>query len=439
LSREPKRTPTIWFETGNLFVYFNWNLHPTGVQRVGLEILRAARAAYGDRVAFCRLSHYTARFEPIDYDRILAASAGPEFGEAASCRLMERPRAVSRQIIRFLGRYPAMLYHDYLHGRRAERRFAARVAPGDVVVCLGLPWGSPDYGLRVAAAKRRYGVRFALLIHDVIPFTDPDLSHRTFMMGFRRGFQIAIGACDLVFVSSEFCRAAIDKLCRERGWPLARIARIPFGAGFAIEAAGAAVRPMEWPARFVLFVSSIDRRKNHALMLRVWRRLLERHGAAAVPSLIFLGGGGDNVGTILAEARADETLRAKVTMIRSASDNLVREAYRRCLFTVYPSFTEGWGLPVAESLAFGKFCIVSNRASLPEVGGDLVDYLDPADDDMALAMVERALYEPGYLAARTARIVADYREPTWDECARALVAAADTLDEAKPLPGRASI
>lgn len=426
MSREPKRTPTIWFETGDLFVHFNWNLHPTGIQRVGLEILRAARAAYGDRVAFCRLSRYTARFEPIDYDRILAASAGPEFGEAASRRLMERPRAVSRQIIRFLGRYPATLYHDYLQGRRAERRFAARVAPGDVVICLGLPWGTPDYGLRIAAAKRRYGVRFALLIHDVIPFTDLDLCQHKFAMGFRRWFQNVIGACDLVFVSSEFCRAAIDALCRERGWPLARIERIPFGAGFTVDAASDGAT-MEWPARFVLFVSSIDRRKNHALMLRVWRRLLERHGAAAVPSLIFLGVGG-NVGTILAEASADDALRAKVTMIRGASDNLVREAYRRCLFTVYPSFTEGWGLPVAESLAFGKFCIVSNRASLPEVGGDLVDYLDPADDDAALAIVERALYEPGYLAARTARIATQYRAPTWDECARALMVAAASLD-----------
>jgi glycosyltransferase involved in cell wall biosynthesis len=74
----------------------------------------------------------------------------------------------------------------------------------------------------------------------------------------------------------------------------------------------------------------------------------------------------------------------------------------RACFTVFPSLCEGWGLPIAESLAHGKFFVASNRTSIPEVGGDLIDYFDPSDDDDALAKIERLLFEPGYLAAREA-------------------------------------
>jgi glycosyltransferase involved in cell wall biosynthesis len=77
-------------------------------------------------------------------------------------------------------------------------------------------------------------------------------------------------------------------------------------------------------------------------------------------------------------------------------------------------------LPIAESLAHGKFCVASNRTSIPEVGCDLIDYFDPSDDD-ALAKIERLLFEPGYLAAKEARLLAEYRRSTWAHCARSLV------------------
>src|ERR1044071_485576 len=86
---------------------------------------------------------------------------------------------------------------------------------------------------------------------------------------------------------------------------------------------------------------------------------------------------------------------------------------RACLFTVFPSLSEGWGLPIVESLAHGKFCVASNHTSIPEAGGKLIDYFDPMDEDDALAKIERPLIEPGYLAAREAQLRAEYRARTW--------------------------
>ena len=51
----------VWFEVDDLFVHFDWNLHPTGIQRVALAIMQAAHARQGDRIAFCS-------FRDGDYD-----------------------------------------------------------------------------------------------------------------------------------------------------------------------------------------------------------------------------------------------------------------------------------------------------------------------------------------------------------------------------------
>ena len=140
-----------------------------------------------------------------------------------------------------------------------------------------------------------------------------------------------------------------------------------------------------------------------------------------MPVLIFVGQIGWRVEDLLAELAASDFLAGKIELRRGLSDAELRDAYRSCLFTVFPSLCEGWGLPVAESLVQGKFCLASNRTSIPEVGGDLVDYFDPMDEDDALAKIERALLERGYLPAREARVRAEYRPKSWADCVHTLL------------------
>jgi glycosyltransferase involved in cell wall biosynthesis len=106
-----------------------------------------------------------------------------------------------------------------------------------------------------------------------------------------------------------------------------------------------------------------------------------------------------------------------VVHLARANDRQLRWLYRRCLFTLYPSHYEGWGLPVAEGMALGKFCICSGAASLPEVGGALAEYHDPLDGPGCLRLVEKALLEPGWLASREERVRREYRTTSWRDCA----------------------
>jgi glycosyltransferase involved in cell wall biosynthesis len=197
------------------------------------------------------------------------------------------------------------------------------------------------------------------------------------------------------------------------------------GSGLNDRLLSGAERTISLPQRYVLFVSTIEIRKNHRLLVKVWRQLLERHGADAVPALIFAGQIGWLVDDLLAELTASDYLDGKIVLLPGLSDAELRQAYRSSLFTVFPSLCEGWGLPIAESLMHGKFCVASNRTSIPEVGGDLVDYFDPSNEADALAKIERLLLDPGYLKAREARLQAEYRPRTWADCVHALIGKLD--------------
>jgi hypothetical protein len=88
---------------------------------------------------------------------------------------------------------------------------------------------------------------------------------------------------------------------------------------------------------------------------------------------------------------------------------------------------EGWGLPIAESLAAGKYCIAGNATSLPEVGGDFIDYFDPMDYPACYRLVHRAVTDPGYVRQREERISAGYKTSTWRMAAERVSRLADEL------------
>jgi glycosyltransferase involved in cell wall biosynthesis len=86
--------------------------------------------------------------------------------------------------------------------------------------------------------------------------------------------------------------------------------------------------------------------------------------------------------------------------------------FRNCRFTVYPSTYEGWGMPVTESLAYGKVCITSNTSSLPEAGGEFADQVSPYNTQELLTAMLRYM-DDKVLAAREKQIAA-FRPASWD-------------------------
>jgi glycosyltransferase involved in cell wall biosynthesis len=435
------RGPVVWFEVEDFLRYFDHFPNPTGSQRVPFEIFVEASRIYGPggRVRFCRLSVYTRQIVPVDFNAVKSAYFNPR-GARAPWKAVWEPARLLSDFARmlpvvaanprfFLG-LAGTAVRDVLELALRPRRFRNAVRPGDIIVMLGASWAVPGYAQHIAAAKARYGVRFAALVYDMIPVENEDLVERHHALQFRNWLAETVPIADAILTISTYSREALLRFARAAGWTMPPVEVIRLGGEWSPprppgsrtgQAGGRPAGQMHLPSRYALFVSTIEIRKNHQLLVRTWRRLIERYGADAVPVLIFAGQVGWMVDDLLADLAADDWLGGKIEHRPGLSDAELDVAYGRCLFTLFPSLAEGWGLPVAESLAHGKFCLASNRTSIPEVGGGLIDHFDPADDDDVAAKIERVLFDPGYLAAREARLRAEYRPGTWADCARSVV------------------
>jgi glycosyltransferase involved in cell wall biosynthesis len=418
-----RRTPVIWFELDDVIDYFRWGAPPTGVQRISIELFYEGLQRFDTRIRFCRLSRHTNALAPVDVRYFFGEFF--DCDEVASRSFAQALGKVKRPFTVLARRLRTVKLRDIVAAPGDRRAFERLVVPGDAVVCLGAGWDNPRYSEGIARAKRNYGLRFAVLIHDLIPISHEHFVSDRDVSKFRRWLESVAAIADQALTPSEHCRRELAR-CREHlGWRLPSPEIIRFGSGFRASSLPGRGLPPKLSPQPVLFVSRIDLRKNHSLLTRIWQRLLRKYGSRAIPTLLFIGRDGSGTDSVLTELAASRFLDGKIVLVRGLSDEGLRDAYRGCLFTVFPSYCEGWGLPVAESLAHGKFCVVSNRTSLPEVGGDFVDYFDPDDEDDATAKIERVLFEPGYLQAREAMLRTDYRPRSWADCLNDLVAKLD--------------
>jgi glycosyltransferase involved in cell wall biosynthesis len=181
-------------------------------------------------------------------------------------------------------------------------------------------------------------------------------------------------------------------------------------------------RPLDAP--YFLVIATIEPRKNLALLLQGWRRLAQHLGASA-PRLVIVGQRGWECENVVDLLERSEALRGLVIELpRCRDDELVGWlAHARAL--LFPSFVEGFGLPLVEALHFGTPVIASDLPVFREVAGDVPDYLDPLDGAAWLDRIAR--YAAPGSTERQAQLqrMDGYSAPTW----RGHFAAVDELIE----------
>jgi glycosyltransferase involved in cell wall biosynthesis len=291
-------------------------------------------------------------------------------------------------------------------------------APGDAVFLPGAAWEQMEGPETLFALRKALGLHVIYLVYDLTPHRHPQWNQPRLTHAFESWLPKAIRCSTLLLTISEHSRQDLLAHGRENDLPMPPVEAIRLGDEPGEDDGEEAPPLPPWlGGPFALCVSNITLHKNQGLLLNVWRRLLERHGERA-PGLLLVGRPSWRGEEVLRDLRADAGVSRRVVHLPHVNDRQLRWLYGRCLFTLYPSHYEGWGLPVAESLAHGKYCVCSGASSLPEVGGSFIDYHDPLDALGCLALVERAFLDPDWLARREARIRAEYQVTTWRDCAR---------------------
>jgi glycosyltransferase involved in cell wall biosynthesis len=246
---------------------------------------------------------------------------------------------------------------------------------------------------------------------------------------FSKFFRDAIGFTDRFICISRCTAADLAAFARAQGCDVdIRIERLGADAVLhnAVTASTTELEATKLEAgRYVLYVSTIEPRKNHAMLLRAWRRLAAgEQGGTRGFKLLLAGRRGwmtDDVQAILAD---DATANSGIVYLESASDTVLDALYKHAEFCVYPSLYEGFGLPVIEAFAHGRPVIASTGGAVPEAAGELAPCIDPNDEDAWVAAIGRWLGDPQRVAALSQRIREEFSWPAWPEAARRIIAVA---------------
>lgn len=299
----------------------------------------------------------------------------------------------------------------------------------DVLLVLGSPWINQGYFARVNEF-RGSGLNVVTLLYDLIPLLDSSFPEASVLQFIPYLTQLSI-ASDRV--------ATISQSTRNDYAAYARNASIPEKPGCVTQLPGG-LQPQSiddfqesfrhWPNPYVLMVGTLEQRKNHVTALRAWKELISRKGIENVPDLLCVGRIGWNVSEFIEEWLSDETVKSKVHVLHDQiNDVTLRALYQECLFTIYPSLYEGWGLPISESLDFGKSVIASNTSSMPEAGGEFVAYLEPLDH-LALADLTQIWIEnPAVPASLVEKAQQNRVKIDWQEIADLLRKEAELANE----------
>lgn len=178
---------------------------------------------------------------------------------------------------------------------------------------------------------------------------------------------------------------------------------------------------------YILFLATLEPRKNIETIIEAYDEA--RNAGVVLPRLVLAGGEGWKADRIRATV-AMATHRNDIAFLGYVHEKHKPALYRGASALIFPSFYEGFGLPVLEAMASGTPVITSFAGSLPEVGGDAVIYVDPLNvSDLTLALAQLFDQKDG-TALRTLLIdrgVRRAREFTWEKTAEATLDALHQL------------
>ncbi len=259
-------------------------------------------------------------------------------------------------------------------------------------------------------------LRGVYFVHDLIPILHPQFSRPHAVKRHLGRVRGALKHADLIVVSSNIVAGDLKMFARSENLPVPHIAIAPI-AGEAFEPTNqAACQPQSLPQNrrpYFLCAGTIEPRKNHRLLLDVWRKL-ESDMGAKTPRLIICGQAGPLTGCILDRLKTDPALAASAEWREECSDRELGDLMANASALLMPSKAEGYGLPVVEALRLGTPVIASDSAIFREIGQGMPELIDASDADAWAAKIADLAAISASAQTKAAR-AARFNAPTWGD------------------------
>jgi len=261
-----------------------------------------------------------------------------------------------------------------------------------------------------AAWIRRTGVRPVYFLHDLIPLTHPEYCRPGEPSKHLERMQALLSLGQGVIGNSQETLAELARFAnahRDSVVPPSLVAPL----GITPAGQDAAMPRMATP--YFVTVGTIEGRKNHLLLLNLWAEMARSLGPLC-PQLVIIGQRGWECEQAIDMIERCAAIQGHVVELPRCSDVELAAYMRGARALLFPSFVEGYGLPLVEALACGTPVIASDLGVFRELAGDIPDYLSPLD---GLGWRDRILdYAEPDSPSRAAQIarLEGWTPPSWD-------------------------
>jgi alpha-1,2-rhamnosyltransferase len=282
----------------------------------------------------------------------------------------------------------------YSHYRHPSLPDELEIGAGDILLLLDPGWHLTDEYAPVLERASRAGATIVACLYDLIPVLHPAATARETIGAFRAWFDLIVRKSDaLIGISKTVIDEFID-YARDNRLPLKSDLHLGWwrlGADFAPTAGAApSLRAADVASRaapFFLSVGTMEPRKGYSAALDAFDKLWARGVDARY---VIVGRRGWNTRALQRRIREHREHDRRLFWLEDAGDADLAYLYRRAAALVFPSFVEGFGLPLVEAAHFGAPIIASDIPVFREIGGDAVVYFDLLDAHALATRIEEA-------------------------------------------------
>lgn len=304
-------------------------------------------------------------------------------------------------------------------GRAALLRTIAANWAGSVWPCnlVGMPYFNVGHtGLDRPAHTawiRHKAVRPIYFVHDLIPITHPEYCRPgEAEKHFRRMMALLTHGAGVISNSHHTLRELADFAASQPGLHMPPAVVAPLGVSKVEREAG---RKSLHPGRpYFVMLGTIEGRKNHLMILNVWADLARRLGTAC-PQLVIIGQRGWECEQAVDMLERCKAIVRHVIELPRCDDGNLREYIAGAQALLFPSFVEGYGLPLVEALSLGTPAIASDLPVFRELAGAIPDYLSPLDGMGWGRLVENYTQPQSVMRSAQLQRMHDWQVPRWRE------------------------
>jgi len=254
-------------------------------------------------------------------------------------------------------------------------------------------------------------IRAVFMVHDLIPITHPQYCRPGSAEKHSKRMAVMLGSSVGIIGNSQATLDIVGRYAKDIGAPHPRmlaawLGTTPLSSSHQV--------PFVPPDPYFVVLGTIEGRKNHLILLQTWRLLIQKHGPTA-PRLVIIGQRGWEANEAFSLLDGDDVLRTHIIELQRCSDVELAGYLRNARALLFPSFAEGYGMPLVEALSVGTPVIASDLEVFRELAPDIPDFLDPADLSAWQAIVEEyCLPASNARKAQIARMQ-NYEAPTWSK------------------------